>query len=104
MRVKYEQHRKRPATGMPRGRRSNHARRFGRERSMARRTLLPATLVALVIFGMLGAVRPAPSTAQDAPETVTSLMQVGLEAGELPIAPSFVRLLRITMEPDSQSP
>ncbi len=71
---------------------------------MARRTLLPATLVALVIFGMLGAVRPAPSTAQDAPETVTSLMQVGLEAGELPIAPSFVRLLRITMEPDSVSP
>ncbi len=71
---------------------------------MARRTLLPATLVALVIFGMLGAVRPASSTAQDAPETVTSLMQVGLDAGELPIAPSFVRLLRITMEPDSQSP
>ena len=71
---------------------------------MARRSLLPATMVALIIIGMLGVVRPAAGAAQGAPESVTPLMQVGLEAGELPIAPAFIRLLRITMEPDSESP
>lgn len=71
---------------------------------MARRSLLPATMVALIIIGMLGVVRPAPGKAQGAPESVTPLMQVGLEAGDLPVAPAFVRLLRITMEPDSESP
>ncbi|MEZ4495905.1 MAG: cupin domain-containing protein [Thermomicrobiales bacterium] len=69
---------------------------------MARKTLYPFALVMLLVAGFVGALRPVSTTAQDAAEP--PLVPVALEVGELPAAPSFVRLLRITMEPDSQSP
>jgi len=69
---------------------------------MARKTLFPVALVMVMVAGLLGAIRPVSVTAQDAASA--PLVQVPLEPGELPIAPAFVRLLRITMEPDSLSP
>jgi hypothetical protein len=69
---------------------------------MARKTLFPFALVMLLVAGLAGAMRPVSTTAQDAAEA--PLVSVALEPGELPVAPSFVRLLRITMEPDSLSP
>lgn len=69
---------------------------------MARRTFLPVALVMVLIAGLVGAIRPASIAAQDADSS--PLVTIALEPGELPVAPSFVRLLRITMEPDSLSP
>jgi len=69
---------------------------------MARKTLFPFALALLLVAGTIGALRPVTTTAQDSAEP--PLVSVNLETGELPVAPSFVRLLRITMEPDSLSP
>ena len=69
---------------------------------MARKTLFPFALVMLLVAGLVGALRPQSTTAQDA--AAPPLVSVTLENGELPVAPAFVRLLRITMEPDSLSP
>lgn len=67
----------------------------------------PAQLVRLlmtvVLLGTLGvglSLRPAVSTAQDAP--ASPLVDVALDP--MPLAPSFVRLIRITMAPGSSIP
>jgi quercetin dioxygenase-like cupin family protein len=64
--------------------------------------LLPVAVVMLMIAGLFGALRSPAAQAQDA--STSPLIQTTLEAGELPVAPSFVRLLRITVEPDGVSP
>jgi mannose-6-phosphate isomerase-like protein (cupin superfamily) len=69
---------------------------------MTRKTLLPVAVVMLMIAGLLGALRTPAAKAQDA--STSTVMQSNLEAGELPVAPAFVRLLRITIEPDGVSP
>jgi mannose-6-phosphate isomerase-like protein (cupin superfamily) len=69
---------------------------------MARNKLFPVALVMVMVAGLLGAIQPVTTSAQDAGSA--PLVQVSLEPGELPVAPSFVRLLRITMEPDTLSP
>lgn len=69
---------------------------------MARRMLLPVAVMMLMIAGMFGALRSPAALAQDS--GTSTLIQTTLEGGELPIAPSFVRLLRITIEPDGVSP
>lgn len=66
---------------------------------LARRLLFIAPLLALVVAGWI----PGSSIAQEE-ETPGVLLDVTLEAGDYPIAPAFVRLLRITLEPESSSP
>lgn len=69
---------------------------------MARRMLLPVAVVMLMIASLFSALHAPVAMAQDT--STSTLMQATLEAGELPAAPSFVRLLRITIEPDGVSP
>jgi quercetin dioxygenase-like cupin family protein len=64
--------------------------------------LLPVAVMMLMIASLFGALRSPAAQAQDS--STSTLMQATLEAGELPVAPSFVRLLRITIEPDGVSP
>ncbi len=69
---------------------------------LSRRLMLSLTLLATFVAGSLwtpgGAV-----VAQDEPANEV-LFSVDLEEGQYPIAPSFVRLLRINMAPGSSSP
>lgn len=64
-----------------------------------RRLMLLAPLLAL----MLASPSAVPVTAQD-DESSGALIDVTLETGDYPVAPTFVRLLRITLEPNASSP
>ena len=66
---------------------------------LARRLFLIAPFLALVLAGSI----PGASVAQDE-ETPGVLIDATLDAGDYPVAPAFVRLLRITLEPESSSP
>jgi mannose-6-phosphate isomerase-like protein (cupin superfamily) len=66
---------------------------------LLRRFLLIAPLFAVAIFGWYGSV-PA---AQDE-QAASAFIDVALESGEYPVAPAFVRLLRMTLEPGASSP
>jgi hypothetical protein len=66
---------------------------------LLRRFLLIATLLAVALFGRY---EPAPA-AQDE-QAAAPLIDATLEAGEYPVAPAFVRLLRMTLEPGASSP
>ncbi len=66
-------------------------------------------MLALVAFltaaGLLVSAAAPPARAQDdAGPRIETLMEFTLEDQELPAAPSFVRLLRITLEPGAKSP
>lgn len=73
---------------------------------MARSSLVMLTLVALITAaGLLVTVSAHPARAQeDAGPQIETLMEFTLEGQELPVAPSFVRLLRITLESGAKSP
>jgi len=69
---------------------------------MKSRLLLPlfALLLSLSLVGPLGQSARAQSDEID----TESLLNVPLEAGALPIAPAFMRLVRITLDPGATSP
>lgn len=66
---------------------------------LLRRLLLIAPLLAIT----LAACFDLGTAAQDEP-SAGSLIDATLDAGQYPVAPAFVRLLRITLEPGSSSP
>ena len=61
-----------------------------------------ALIVPLLAFALMGRLT-LPIAAQDS-ENPGVLIDATLDAGDYPIAPAFVRLLRITLEPDASSP
>jgi hypothetical protein len=61
-------------------------------------------LIATMVAGMLAIAASAPARAQDNGPEIETLMEFPLEDAELPLAPSRVRLLRITVEPGAKSP
>lgn len=67
-------------------------------RLWSRIALAVALIASLTFAWVIG-----PAAAQDS-ETGGPLIDATLDAGDYPVAPSFVRLLRITLEPDSSSP
>lgn len=72
---------------------------------MTRRSLGLFTLIAaLLITGLLATASPFGATAQTAAVDSTTLFRAALDQGALPAAPSFIRLLRINMEPGAVSP
>ncbi|MGH2557670.1 MAG: SH3 domain-containing protein [Thermomicrobiales bacterium] len=73
---------------------------------MARSPLVMLALVAfLTAAGLLVSAGANPTRAQeDAGPQIETLMEFTLEDQELPAAPSFLRLLRITLEPGAKSP
>ena len=66
---------------------------------LLRRLALVAPLLVLVLAGRLA----IPISAQES-ENTGVLIDATLETGDYPVAPAFVRLLRITLEPESSSP
>jgi mannose-6-phosphate isomerase-like protein (cupin superfamily) len=72
---------------------------------MTRSSSLVVALVATLVAGLTVTAWSSPARAaqQSDPQTET-LMQFTLEDAELPLAPTFVRLLRITLEPGAKSP
>ncbi|MCA9858468.1 MAG: SH3 domain-containing protein [Thermomicrobiales bacterium] len=60
-----------------------------------------ALVIPLLAITLTGAILPA--AAQDDGESGV-LIDVTLDAGDYPVAPAFVRLLRITLEPNASSP
>lgn len=76
---------------------------------LLRSTHLVRLLVAVVLLGTLiagASTFPGPSTAQDAstPEGATATPLVDVVLDPLPIAPSFIRMIRIAMQPGSSIP
>lgn len=67
-------------------------------RALLRRWILVALVLAIPILG----VRGLSTAAQD--ESSGPLIQVDLDTSRYPVAPAFVRLLRITLEPGASSP
>jgi hypothetical protein len=72
---------------------------------MTRSSSLVVALVATLVAGLTVTAWSSPARAaqQSGPQTET-LMQFTLEDAELPLAPTFVRLLRITLAPGAKSP
>lgn len=66
---------------------------------LLRRFLVIAPLLAVAL---LGRYEPAPA-AQDE-QTATPLIDATIDAGQYPVAPAFVRLLRMTLDPGASSP
>jgi mannose-6-phosphate isomerase-like protein (cupin superfamily) len=64
-----------------------------------RRFLVIVPLLALMLAGRFS----LPISAQESEETGV-LIDATLQAGDYPVAPAFVRLLRITLEPEASSP
>ena len=73
---------------------------LGKERPMARKLVVSFAVLALLLGSAIGANRP--TRAQDT--AAESVLAFNLEDGGLSDAPSFMRLLRITLEPGAQSP
>jgi quercetin dioxygenase-like cupin family protein len=73
------------------------------KRSLSARFALVTTLTAVLLLSLVPGVRSATLQEQASPESEVAL-QVPLEQGVLPIAPAFVRLLRINLEPGAGSP
>jgi quercetin dioxygenase-like cupin family protein len=66
---------------------------------LLRRLVLIASVLALVLAGLFA----LPTAAQES-ENSGVLIDATLDAGDYPVAPAFVRLLRITLEPEASSP
>lgn len=66
---------------------------------LLRRLTLIAPLLAMLVVGLAGPV----SAAQESDESSFTI-DATLDAGDYPVAPAFVRLLRITLEPGASSP
>src|SRR5262245_34716263 len=66
---------------------------------LLRRFLLIAPLLAVALLG-----RHEPTFAAQDEQTATPLIDATLDAGQYPVAPAFVRLLRMTLEPGASSP
>jgi len=70
---------------------------------MKQATITLATALALLLAGVLAGYI-APTAAQDDPPPVETIFDFALGDDDLFVAPAFVRLLRITMEPGANSP
>jgi len=66
---------------------------------LLRRLALIAPLLAVLVLGHIGLSRAAQES-----DGTSLQIDATLDAGDYPVAPSFVRLLRITLEPESSSP
>lgn len=66
---------------------------------LLRRLALIAPLLAITVLG-----HASPSQAAQESDGATLKIDATLDAGDYPVAPAFVRLLRITLEPGSSSP
>ena len=66
---------------------------------LLRRLALIATLLSITLPGHAALIRAAQESDASSPQ-----IDVTLDAGQYPVAPAFVRLLRITLEPGSSSP
>jgi quercetin dioxygenase-like cupin family protein len=66
---------------------------------LLRRLALIAPLLAMLVLGLVGPARAAQET-----DGASLTIDATLDAGSYPVAPAFVRLLRITLEPGASSP
>jgi mannose-6-phosphate isomerase-like protein (cupin superfamily) len=66
---------------------------------LLRRLALIAPLLAMLVLGLVGPARAAQET-----DGASLTIDARLDAGSYPVAPAFVRLLRITLEPGASSP
>lgn len=66
---------------------------------LLRRLALIAPLLAIFVFGLAG-----PSSAAQESNESSIKLDATLDAGDYPVAPAFVRLLRINLEPGASSP
>jgi mannose-6-phosphate isomerase-like protein (cupin superfamily) len=67
------------------------------------RTLVTIGIAGYLVTSSIAAFRWSSAVAQDVPDSEL-LLQATLATGEYPVAPAFVRLLRITLEPEASSP
>jgi quercetin dioxygenase-like cupin family protein len=71
---------------------------------MGYRRLLASLAIVASILGMAAGLQSVAVSAQEDDDSAEILFSVTLEEGQYPIAPAFVRLLRITMEEGASSP